>query len=592
MKERIGIVAYDDVSNDKNKYLLAFKNFYQSSERYEFVIAWSSVQELIGLVQEQGVSTINELNRILIFDAAFEDQINVNNMVNEIVSLEEIFQQRGARLPFLSFCTTNQEVFDAFKLDVSPEGHDLFPYPKTRVHKLEVNQSGGFNMGQLNQVLAGELDASALGIRNDYEGRETFAKRNQENFEKRALNSKAAQIEQIIKHANNKDNIAQKETAQTKADKLAQELINRNKTNQENSINSRQNLAKNTVQNQSNNNIQSNNSNIRPNIEQNNQENVQTRRKIKPINIEDNIHQKILSKNEALLNQDKFKTKEKSNDIVTQIRQYSNQLRNKSSLNFDTKLLNDTGVMVVGGLPGSGVSSIVANLGKLYSLINKKVLIVNLSNNDHITRYFHDYHDRYKELNRNQSLITKFRTNISEISVPVENNLELISDSGDIQKAYTIKERLSNLELILRNMRQYQIVIFLAGENFENVVLNISKEKVDDLIVVSTQDDLKEIQYDLIIDKKKYDAKLKSFDKSVGVIINKIQYKTNAYDTSKKIKLLTSPFDRMRLIGLIEYDNEWFTQSESGYLLVPRSIKQRFIFEKIIENILLKNISD
>lgn len=550
-KQKIGIVAYDDVSNDKNKYLLAFKSYYSQSE-YEFSVAWSSVEELISYIENQGIATINELNRILIFDNAFPDQSDVTDIVNTFVSLEEVMENRRAITPLLSFATVNQEVYDMFKKDASPEGHDLFVYPKTRIHRVKANVNGSVNLGSINSILAGYEDQNALAIRNDYEGRETLARQQVKQFKKDKLNGKAAKIDELVDKLNNQDKTQEKEKhdvdyTKNMIDKLKEkannQLNNDNDTTKEENQPSKESLAKEEAK----------------------------------LNAHRNVENA------------KKSNDEKNNSSIEAIDSAMNILREKSlNLNYRSKIYNDKGIIIVGGLPGSGVSSVVANLALLYAMADKSVLIANYSNNDHITRYFKNFKSMYEELGRKQVLQTKFARKLKELSVPTFKGINVISDYGITQKSYNSKERLSNYDKVIRASSQYDVVIILAGDNLEDVLLSTSNEYINDVLVVSTQNDLDELSNDLIQNTKRFNIKIRHLKNDVGLILNKMQYYESNKEIDKDIMNLSQPFDKMRLIGTISYDNEWFTQTKSGYPIISRSSLVQREFEEIAKNIIMK----
>lgn len=548
-KQKIGIVAYDDVTNTKNKYLRAFKSYYADSE-YDFVVAWSSTEELISFIRDQGIATINELSRILVFDNAFPNQLDVTDIVNTFVSLEEIMENRKAITPLLSFVTTNQEVYDMFKKELSPEGHELFVYPKTRIHRIKADKNGSFNMGSLNRVIEGYEDQNALAIRNDYEGRETLARREAENFKNNKLNGKAAQIEKIVDSFNQKDEY-----------KKVSHQVNNNKELIDN-------LKKKAAAEANNEKVEDKNKPSKKSLAE-----------------ED---AKLHAKERNQKSQSSVETR--NNDLKDEISKATRLLREKSvGLNYDAKIYNDKGTIIIGGLPGSGVSSITANLAMLYAMIDKQVLIVNFSSNDHIINYFKDFKDMYKELGRENVLITKFARKLKELAVPVFKNINIISDYGITQKAYDIKERLQNYDKIMRMSSQYDITLILAGDNYEDVLLSTNQEYLDDIILVSTQDELPELQLDLIENLKRYNIKLRHINHSIGLIINKIQYYQSNKDLENNILKLNQPLDKMRLIGSIGYNNEWFTQIKSGYPLIARSNLVQTEFKEIAKNIIMRD---
>lgn len=588
MKQKLAIVAYDDNTNDKNIYLLAMRQQYSREGNYDFVMGWSSIQELIKLIKERGVSMVNELNRIIVLDKAFQNETDVVGNVNEIVSLEEVMQNRGVRSPYLSICTGNQELFDMFKRDVSPEGHDLFSYPKTRIHRLKTVE-GSFQMGQFNKIISGEEDQSALGIRNDYEGRETYARRNAEDFKKQTLNAKAQRIQEVIDMKNKSYQNEQITQTRDRAQEMVDMIRSSNQNKDSSTVKTGQNTPRQVIE--PNRPVLSNPmSSDRDGSAR--MEHPQTGTIGMDVN-KTVAHGQATQKQNELLNKDLYRddlVKRSERTNAKDLSEFAIDLRKRSDLNFRSKIFNDSGVIIIGGLPGSGVSSITANLGKFYQMTGKNVLIINLSSNDHITRYFKDFRNRYGQLGRKHSLMTKFRSSVNEIAVPVEDRLDLISDFGEVQKAYTIKERLTNYERIIRSIDRYDITLILAGDNFEEVLMNSNNDLISDLFIVSTQDELEEVSLDLIDKKEKYSIKLKQFGKPVGVVVNKIQYQVSQQDMKKRIEVLQPPIDKMRLISLIEYDKDWFTQTESGILSVGHSIGTQLTFEGIAERLTLNDI--
>lgn len=520
-KQKIGLVAYDNVSSEENRYLKAFRSYYQDSEYY-FQNAWSSIEELQEHIRSQGSATLNELSRIIMFDSAFSNQNDTTRIVNQFVSLEELMDNRNVTKPILSFTTTNQQVFDLFKEDLSPEGHDLFPYKKTKVYRIKSDKDGNFNMGDLNKLLKGQLDDSALAIKNEYQGREAISRQVVEDFKKEKLNQEAAKIDELLAK---KEKEEVKEEIKNEKDK--KEYQTDHSEEKEKAI-----LHHTTVVD------------------------VQT--------------------------QDNQKLKD-------QLSSSFRSLRKKSlNLNYDAKIFNDHGTILVGGIPGSGVSSVVANLSMYYAICNKKVLIVNLSNTDHITRYFKDYQDNYHELGRKKVMMTQFSKKLSEISVPVAKNIDLISDFGIVQKSYSEDEMFTNYDRILRLSSKYDITFILAEENIEKTLEKTNNQYFNDLVFVSTLNDFNDIDVQLFSNLKMFNKKINSSNVKPGIIINKIEYYQNQKDLSSKILSMNQPFDSFRLIGYFSYDNEWFTQIESGCPLVPRSRKTQNDCHEVLKNLILR----
>lgn len=545
--QKIGIVAYDEVSNDKNVFQNAFATYYAKTGLYDFAVSWSSIDELMKYIRESGVATLNELSRILVLDQAFENRLDTTNIVNKFVSLEELMYNRSVTHPILTYATGQQEVYDLFKRKSSPEGHPLFPYEKTRVNRIKTGANNAIPMGQFTRILNGEMDDNALAIRNDYTGRETVARQQVENFKKHKLNGRAGEIDNVIERLKQGENNGEPEgqAGERLTNKEVKDVIKKAKEKKR-----QEELAK----------------NYRP-------------------------KEKEIRQEKARLHADKVTDLEKNQNksISSQLLTLANNLRSANfALNFNNKLYNDRGIVIFGGLMGSGCSSVVANLAMFYALMEKKVLIANLSSSDHITRYFKSYHQRYNELNRKQSLITRGAKTIKEISVPVAKNIELISDFGAVQKAYTIKQRLTNYNQIMM-ASGYDIVIVLAGDNFEPVFLQTNQEYINDVVLVSPQADLQELGLDLITNTNKLVAKEKYLKHPLGLIINQIQYYESPEVVQRNILSLDPPLDRLRLIGEITHEDNWFLQARAGVPLVATSSLVKNYFTEIAKNIIFAN---
>lgn len=552
-KVNVGIVLTADGADANRICELLNTQFANSS--FNFAVGWDNVDILKASLKKDGVSIINELNKILVFDSGFENNVEAVSMINKFISLEETMSLRGVRSPELLLATSHQGLYDLFKKDTSPEGHELFSYEKTKVVKINVDDNGDFNLGDI-QLLITNGFKNFLSIKNTYRGRENVAQEELKRLQDQKLNKTANVAERIKAQIQARDN------------KLKEQ---RKKENE-----------------------------LKDPWEEQQKRDKATRAEMKNTFAKDNQAQTSQSSTETGLST----TREFNHGGSRQSQQYEDEFqriryemhatakttKQKAVLNFDSKIYDDTGKVLIGGLSQSGTSSTVANLAQYYALMNKKVLIVNLSDNDHITRYFKDFIPKYNKLGRKNVLLTNFSKSLSEISVPVKPNIELISDYGLSQKRMSLEDKLTNYSRIIRFSEEYDIVLLNTGINFEEVLLRTSMNFLDDVLIITTQDDLNEVPIDLVQQPYNFAQKIQNLKHPIGIIVNKIQYSVDNDTLSKAILHLPIPLDSSRLLGAISYQNDWYQQRLAGVMSVTYNDTQRLIFHELAKKIILKGV--
>lgn len=526
-----------------------------SKSQFNFAVGWNTVDDLKYAVKNDGVSIINELSKILVFDSGFSNNIDATSMINKFISLEEIMSMRGVRSPELILATGHQGLYDLFKHELSPEKHELFSYEKTKVVKIEVDETGLFNLSYFHSLLTNSFK-NFLSIKNAYRGREEVAKEELNRLQAQKKNKTASVADRIKAQIKERDAAmqARAEQAKKKADP-EEEQAKKDKATQ-----AKMKGVLNHVDDKPNNSTQ--------------ETGLSTTREF---NHGGNQRQQQFA--------DEFQK------IRYEMHLTAKETKQKELLNFDSKIYDDTGTILIGGLSQSGTSSTIANLAQYYALMNKKVLIINLSDNDHITRYFKDFIPKYSKLGRKNVFLTNFQKKLSEISIPVKPNIELISDYGLSQKNLTLDERLTNYSRIIRFATEYDIVLIDTGINFEEVLLRTSMDFLDDVLIITTQDDLNEIPIDLVKHPYNFGEKIQHLKHPIGVIVNKIQYQVDNNTLNQAILKLPIPLDSSRLIGAISYQNDWFQQRMSGVLSVTYNETQRLIFHELAKKVILKGAS-
>lgn len=552
IKSKFGVVAYDSERKSSKIYLDAFNRQFQQ-ENFEFINAWDSVDSLINLVNDNGVPVINDLNKILILDSGFKNPLSATDVVEDLTSLQEVFTNRGVTRPFLLFATTNNRVYDIYKTGSSPNGHDLFVYLKTRIFHLTRDSNGSINVAQIANIITGRSDDTALSIRKDYQSRGDLVQDKFEQIKQEATNKNINTLNEIRQQLKSE---AQKDGNQLvkSKDEMVQEQKDKLFDSHERKVN----------------------------------------------NIFDNLKDEIINNQQNQPQTNQQQNQKKVNNIFAHISDEIGQektdidlvkyFKNKKLLIQDCwqKLLIEKNVICFAGKTGSGTTSLIANFAKIYSMFNRKVLLINFAENDDITSYFSSFADYYQEKRLNNIFEQPF-LNLDEILIQVNQNISIISDLGSNQRSQNILVKTRSAKRIIEiAKREYDLILIDCGQNFNEVYANVNSF-VDNLIFVSKFDELTKLD-DLTNDKILFEQNILNFaektSKRPGIVVQQILFPTTYHQIKNEIHKLKI-LDRSRLIGEVAFDKYWQLQKQSQIMFCNQnSINYRQII-MLTENLVV-----
>lgn len=548
MSTKMGIVAYDQNSKSSDIYAKAFSAQFQQDD-IEFIHSWDNIDALIAYTSRDGVTTLNELDKIIVLDEGFKNQINAAKMTEDFVSLEETFDNRGVNRPYLAYATTKQEVYDMFKNDETPSGHFLFPYMKTRVFKINKDQNGDVNAADIDKIVTGAADNTALSMRKDYKTHGDLLNERLKDIKNQNSGKDRTNIKNI------RENIKQR-ARDTGINPDSTPKADKNQAVKEN-----ENRIFRAHDQYENSKIE-----ITPDV------------KRVMINSEEQVKQAQTTSDETNIN----------NAISTAKKYYQQQKADKYlPLDFSSKLKVDNGAILFSGRQGSGVTSLIYNVYNIYKLFNKSILILNIDQYDDIINYFPKFKQHYKEKNISKTLKTNF-ISLNDIFVNIDDTNAIISDYGMIQRSYNLTERIANIERIINVAKnQYDIVLIDGGIFFNDILLK-AKNSIDNAILVTNYENIYTLD-NINDDQQRLNNTILDFEKnhnSIGIIINKLDFKISDEQITDEILNLKTSLNRSRLVSTILYDKYWNLQLQSH---IPYALQNQINF-KIMKNIVERMI--
>lgn len=543
-KSQFGVVAYDMQSKSSKKYILALNQQYRADD-FEFVRAWDNVDSLMDFTMRDGVPVINELSKILILDSGFNNQEAADDIVENFMSLQETFNNRGINRPYLLYATSNNRVFDIFKTKSTYHGHDTISYDKTRIFSLTRDSNGSLSSHQLENILLGLLDNTAVSIRHDYQDRGDLLQKNFEHTKQSVSNQHITDINAIreqLKHNAHENNI---DTGKKTVEELRQEEQDKA---YEAHDRTRPQTAVEKVASQVTNNLDNADNNLSPQFQTSNNSSV-------PVN--DN----------------------KKITVVDYLKAY--QKMPKTALSFSSKLASETGTILFSGRFGSGVTSTIYNIASMYQSYNRHVLIINLDLYDDLIHYYPTFINFYNQKNLQNVFSSHFIT-VDSICVDIDNNLSIISDYGNMQREQSITDKVRNLKRLVEvAQHNYEIILIDAGPYFNEAYGNIS-ELLDDIIFVSKLDVLPSLD-NFSTNRERLNTNVLHYiinhqDKMPGLIISCLDFQANNSEIRKQIKQLNTSLCNCRLISAVMYDKYWDLQLLSQ---TPYCLQNRINFQQI-----------
>lgn len=551
VKVQYGIVAYDDNKKSSKIFEVIFNEQFKDLD-VEFVRSWDNVDSLIDFTQTKSVAILNELHKILILDKGFNNQIDATKIVEDFISLQEVFNNRGVTRPYLSFATSNQDVYDIFKKGLPLNGHPVFAYQNTRVFRLSKDSQGQIAISDLEKVVNGDADETALSIRTDYESRSELIAKNLERTKNEARNSQTQTLSDIRKSIFETDDISKINKDKHK---------NRANDDEINTVVDAHDKRPTSVL-----------------------DNIATKISDEDFNVEDNNQPQTHSELSA---NDKLARNDKHENLFEQVSEnFASKKSHLQNINLIKKIDNEKSTTLFAGKKGSGTTSLIYNLAAAYEAYDKKVLIINIDQYDDIIQYYPGFKTQYHNKEISNVFKTDFKV-LGDIVVEASDNIHIISDIGINQHEQNIDVKTKNLERIISYGKNLYDEILIDGGQYFNEIMISSNNTIDNIVFVTSFDDLENL------DTISYDAQkmneiiayfIETKHKTPGIIVTQVEYRINDKTFVNDILSLNSIIDRSRFIGYIAYDKTWKLQKKSS---IPYMYHSDTAFN-IINNILIK----
>lgn len=543
---RLAVVAYDDEKQSADVYFEALQQLFKDDEDISFINHWGTIQDVIKFIHNNGNNVLNEIDRIILLDQAFSQSVSATDMTEEFVTLEQVMENNGIKHPYLAWLTINQECYDICKTNKTPKGQTVLSYDRVRIIRLKSDRNGEIDTNSLIDGIDGTSDRTGLTIRKDFKSREERAmdalnehltSTKNKGRKTKTLNDMSALLRQRYGLDPNT------------VDKSSKRTIGKGKKEKQ----QKSNRAIKTYED-----LESSASKITDNLKERNKE----RNSLDNEYIEE-------ADNKTFSNVDK-------QNAVEQIENDIKELYSRTNLNLETKFFtkHKTFIIVVGGTKGSGVSSAVANMAECFACFNQKTLIINVSDNDDITKLFKDFELKYQQGNRQQVLHNRVKAKDNKGRyIPVTSKIDLISDLGETQASYNDAERVNELNTFLVcDHQEHNVILIDAGENLFNVIKKIGKINLTSLIFV-TDNRIQSIKNlnQLGKTKQQLSGELTTLFKQqpLGLIVNKCtnhdfidnQHRMTEKNLNHFLPELKPPFDRLCLLGKIPYYRDWNLQN-------------------------------
>lgn len=529
---KYAIIAYDDEKQSDDVYFETMQALFADDDEIQFINHWGTVNDLINFINNDGNSAVNQIDRLIILDKGFQDQDSATQMTEDFTTLEQTFNNAGIDHPFLVWLTGNQGVYDLCSKDAHKEEPLILCYDRVRIIRLITDSNGNIDNDSLINGIDGTNDNSALSIRKDFMSRGERAIKNLKDRQKATQNraSQTSNLNDISSKLKKRYHLSEEEPKK-----------------KNNSGNELENVLE----------------NMHKAEKKLDKELGKSRKSFEVPDVEKESPRKSI-------------VHSADDNLIAQINDLTKELSERTEYNLRVKYQTNhhTFTIVVAGKHGSGVSSVVANLAECFAYLNQKVLIINSSENDGVTRYFPNFANLYKENKRHKVLADRSNKSGNQTRyIPVTSMIDLMSDLGATQSNYSIDERIGGLSTFLLNDKsEHQIILIDAGENAYQAIHLIGKINLSSLVFV-TNNDFQSIRDLMLIghSKQRLSGTLKSVfqDQPLGLIVNQCTNKDfistkermTESELRKEIMKLSPPLDRLSLLGKIPYYSEWHLQS-------------------------------
>lgn len=548
--EDFGLVAYDNDRKSSDIYLKAFNQQFNERANIRFVKVWDSVDSLISYILKTGVPTVNELSKILVLDNGFKSQNAAADMVDKFISLEQMFVNRGVNRPYLLWATANNRVYDIFKVHANDnmyEGKELLVYQKTLIFNIRRNSNGSVSMAQIENIVTGRADETALSIRHNYKDRGDLLKENFAHTQKAVDNQELDSINALrdkLKQEAKKNDVAPQPAKQEIKQKQEDKFFNKHDRD----------------------------------IPDDPVDQLQARMQAQHGQANDKELEDTLNDSQV----QQFFSEQSKIDPYSQegfLKAYRHM--HKPAMNYASKIDEEQATILFTGRFGSGVTSTIYNVATMYALHKRKVLIINLDLYDDLVQYFPDFIRFYKRKSLSKVFSSHF-VSVDDIAIDVTYNISVISDYGRMQREQNVSEKVRALQRILQYAKHnFDIILIDCGPYFNETYAS-SGDNIDDIVIVSTLETLESLpnfstQQDSL-NNNLLDFIINHNNKMPGILVSQLSFQAHNAEIRKKILNLDTSLSNCRFISAIMYDKNWNLQVNSH---VPYCLQSSYNFNQI-----------
>lgn len=549
---------------------------------------------------------VDSWERIVVLDYAFSNIDNVQQSVEEFISVQDRLLTRGIRNVRLNYITVNSDMYHQIKQGVG--GYDGIIYDNTEIFLVY----SGITISTVMKVLQGEMDGRGYAIERPKElGRiEQYEKTKRELEEDiRTVSDKVLEYEKDIPASklSKTDYVDLPESEKVQQAYWLKQL--EEKEAQEAEEEHEEEVRKAPKINLYTPNPRAKEPEIRPKertgidtFRQESQaqkmyQSPQEKRGILTAkDYKEQVQQVNRQRQQAHLNK-------KPEGAIEELRYLYNQLAQDSNTVTDSKLLSDKGSIIgVTGMEHGGASGVLAQMAEVYAMIGLKVLVLDLDVVKRMqTVYFSNFDTKIIEGNglSNGLLNVASGGDIKKASVPVTSRIYVCGLSRGFAQvdSGTIKSIAYSLEEILKEAL-HQFDIILIDIPFKNLV--------------DYQHQLNAInRYILVLDNKFYEMEhfleveltslvesnhllMGELLKRFSVIVNQMRVNTRDYEgyridqtyVKTLLQKVGNPYDAIFVAGELPFYDDW----ERQFLTNKRYIWDSDSYLGLIKNILRKAV--
>lgn len=298
------------------------------------------------------------------------------------------------------------------------------------------------------------------------------------------------------------------------------------------------------------------------------------------------------------------KTKKKEEEQESSLDDLKEVFENMSNQNNVTgnKLNTDEGVISVVGSPNVGVSGLVANLADMYTISQRKVLIIDLDIRNRMqTIYYKQYDENAKsQKGSNRSLIDALQGyKIEDSAVEITKSLSILSISQEEEVEEDLVYALSGgLDALLVDAREvYDIVILDVPYDYFNVYLHSMDEVDRNIFLVENKfyEIGNYIEHTLDPLLMENETEMVNIISKSSIILNKFvrgrhDLDGNEIDRNYLRKVLDEavyPYDRIGVAGEIPFYEDWEDQYFKGIRYVWLDKLALGVYRKVFDKVVI-----